>query len=215
MEFKDVRATIEIDLEKGLEELWRNLDKDARWGVKKAKKEDLKIKIGKQENWDEFYKIYKRTIIRGGIAPKEKKELIKETDKLFLCLKNGIIIAGAAVKLRKDRVELFLNASLKDFLKYQPNNILYWAIIVWSKEKGYKVFDLGGYQLGTRKGDKLYEVNRFKERWGGEIKEYEILSKNPFYILGRKIVRNINFVKRWRDKRKLKKYLENGKIKKP
>jgi len=45
-------------------------------------------------------------------------------------------------------------------------------------------------------GSKLYEINRFKERWGGKIVTYYIYSSNPFYILGRKAIRNFP-IARW------------------
>ncbi|MBU0957644.1 MAG: peptidoglycan bridge formation glycyltransferase FemA/FemB family protein [Nanoarchaeota archaeon] len=202
---KDIQATIEIDLNKSNEELWNNLDKDARWGVKKAIKSGLKVESDKNNAlaWDKFYEIYKETIIRGGITPKNIQELQQQTGRLFLCLKENTIIAGAAILIKQDKIELFLNASLREHLTFQPNNLLYWKIIEWGKKNNYNIFNLGGYQLNTKKGDKLYEINRFKERWGGEIKKYYIDSKNPFYILGRKIIRNFSPVKKIRDKIKL------------
>ncbi len=212
--FKDIQATIHIDLDKPLKELWKNLDKDARWGVKRAKNEKLAIKIIDRENplWNEFYEIYKETIIQGGIPPEDLDKIREQTDKLFLCLKEEEILAGAAIKIKEDRTELFLNASQPGYLKYQPNNLLYWGIIVWSKNNNFKIFDLGGYQLKAKKGSKLWNINRFKERWGGEVVKYQLESNNPFYILGRKIIRNVHFIKNLSDKRKLKKWKKRSKL---
>lgn len=211
--FKDVQATIHINLEQPLEILWKNADKDARWGVKKAKKENLKIKVVEDDesSWNVFYEIYKDTIIHGGIAPESLETLKQDSDRLFLCIKDSQIIAGAAIKIKEGIIELFLNASKPDALKYQPNNILYWSIIVWSKQNNFKIFDLGGYQLKAKEGSKLRHVNRFKERWGGQIISYKIGSNNLFYILGRKIIRNFSFIKDCRDKAKLDKWKKQHK----
>ena len=188
--FKDVQATIIIDLAKNLDELWKNLDKDARWGVNKAKKEGLSVSsIDSEEGWKYFYDIYRDTCKRGGVLPLNV-EKIREKTNLLVCIKDNKIIAGAVVKEKQEKIELFLNASLVEFLNLQPNNLLYWGIIEYAKEKGFKIFDLGGYQLKAKKGMKLYEINRFKERWGGKITTYNIRSKNLFYILGRKLIRN-------------------------
>ena len=195
--FRDIRATIEIDLTKSEEELWNGLDKDARWGVNKAKKGGLKVGLTDDNNlWEKFYEVYKETCKYGNIVPLDSGEIKK--GKLFACFKDNKLIAGAVVK-EDEKIELFLNASNHDFLKFQPNNLLYWSIIKWAKKNRYKTFDLGGYQLNAKKGNKLYEINRFKLRWGGEIKEYPVYSKNIFYILGRKIIRNCGFVKKARD----------------
>ena len=48
--FKDIQATIIIGLSKPLEDLWKNLDKDARWGVNKARKEGLIVRKGSEND---------------------------------------------------------------------------------------------------------------------------------------------------------------------
>lgn len=201
--FRDVQATIHINLEKAEEELWKNLDKDARWGVSKAKKEGLRVgKTEKEEAWKKFYEIYKETCTRGGIKSFNYDEIKKPNSVLFLCLKEQEVIAGAVVIefSGEGKISLYLNASLPEFQALQPNNLLYWSIMQYGKKQGFGVFDLGGYQLNAKKGSKLYEINRFKERWGGEIIRYDIYSKNPFYILGRKIIRRFPLMKALRDK---------------
>ncbi|MBU2562085.1 MAG: peptidoglycan bridge formation glycyltransferase FemA/FemB family protein [Nanoarchaeota archaeon] len=200
--FKDIRATIEIDLKKNEEELWNSLDKDAKWGVNKAKKSKLKVKsCNDKKIWREFHKIYTKTCQYGKIVPLSLEKI--KQGKLFGCFFEEKLIAGSVIKTKKRRVILFLNASNHEYLKYQPNNLLYWNLIRWSKKKDFKIFDLGGYQLNAKKGDKLYEINRFKLRWGGEIKKYPLYSKNPLYILGRKIIRNFSFIKNARDNIKI------------
>jgi lipid II:glycine glycyltransferase (peptidoglycan interpeptide bridge formation enzyme) len=203
MKFRDIQATIIIDLTKPIEKLWENLDKKARWGVKKAKKGELKVrKIEKndEDRWHIFYEIYKETCRNGGIIPLPLKKI--KDSILFICEKDKKMIAGAAIEeeMEEKKIKLFLNASLHEFLELQPNNLLYWALIYWAKKEGYEFFDLGGYQLKALEGSKLYEVNRFKERWGGQIFRYYIYSSNPFYILGRKIIRNFPIAKKIRDK---------------
>lgn len=207
MIFKDIQATIEIDLSKNIDELWNNVDKDGRWGVNKARREKLAISLAaNNEEEKEFYKLYLETIIWNRLIPKDYSELKEDIGKLFLCKKEGKIIAGAAIKIKGNKTILFLNASSREFLKFQPNNLLYWAMIRWSKERGFSVFDLGGYQLNAKKGSKLYEVNKFKLRWGGKIKEYYVYSNNFFYILGRKIIRNFPKIKKLREEIKFRKW---------
>ncbi len=142
------------------------------------------------KDWDVFYKIYKDTLERGRVEIKEKEEIKKLAANLFIAKKENKIIAGAAIKIQESRVKLYLNASEKEYLNFQPNNLLYWNILKWSKENGFEIFDLGGYQENAVKGDKLYEINRFKQRWGGEIKRIDIYSKNFLWIIGRKLIRN-------------------------
>ncbi|MBI4448083.1 peptidoglycan bridge formation glycyltransferase FemA/FemB family protein [Candidatus Woesearchaeota archaeon] len=204
MRFKDIQATIVIDLTHPEEELWGKVDKKARWGVKKAEKEGLKFEEIGKELWQQFYKIYRITCKQGEIPPISYEELAqKNRAHLFVAKKDEKIIAGSLVLEAEDKILLELNASLPEYLYLQPNNLLYWNIILWGKKNKFKTFDLGGYQLNSKIGSKLYEINRFKERWGGQIKEYYIYSYNPCYILGRKIVRNFPLIKKLRDKVRL------------
>ncbi len=200
MKMKDVQATIEIDLSNELDKLWENLDKKARWGVKKARKEGLVVEDAQKEDFKEFYRIYAETCKRGEIPCISFEGLMGMKGKLFI-VRKGKIIAGAFVKIDGEKVVLELNGSDPEFQNLQPNNLLYWHIIEFGKKQGAKVFDLGGYQL--KASGKLREVNRFKERWGGKVVIKEI-SGNLFWILGRKIIRNFPFVKRIRDKLRMR-----------
>ena len=204
--FKDFRGTIEIDLSKSVEGLWNSIDKDARWGIIKANNSGLEVRPSRE--WELFYEIYKLTCYYGNIIPIKLDE-VKE-GRLFGCYLDNELIASAVVKFNGNVVTLFLNASKKEYLKFQPNNLLYWTMIKELKEEGLKIFDLGGFQFKAQKGSKLYGVNRFKSRWGGEIVKQPLYFKNPFQVLGRKIIRNIHVIKRFRDNMKFKKYWDGG-----
>ncbi|MBU3906873.1 MAG: peptidoglycan bridge formation glycyltransferase FemA/FemB family protein [Nanoarchaeota archaeon] len=194
---KDKNATIIVDLIPSLDEIKKNLHKDARWGIGKAEKEGLKVEqTDREEDWKEFYEIYKNTMKEGGIMPSSLEKLKENTSTFLVCKKEGRIIAGAGIWFRnvysKEIPRLYFNASLKDFQSLQPNNLLYWSCIVWSKEKNYKEFDLGGWQINAR--EHLQGVNKFKEKWGSVVyfeKEYPL-----FKAIGRKLVRKFYLIKK-------------------
>lgn len=205
--FRDVQATIEIDTTKSLEELWKNLDKDARWGVNKAKKEGLTVTEATENDVSELYNLYESMSKHEKIKclsfnDFKKGKIGVNKERILVCKKDGKVIAGILIVEDKqyNKVWLHINASNPEFLKFQPNNILYWHMIEYGKNNGFSVVDLGGYQLNAKPESKLYEVNRFKERWGGKIITYYIYSKNPLYILGRKIIRNFPLAKKLKDK---------------
>lgn len=187
--FKDYRHTLEIDLYKSKEDLWNNIDKKAKWGVNKAKKLSLVVKQCEgRDHLIDFYGCYKETCFHGGINPLHIEEI--KDFVLLGCFKDDRLIAGVCLKKGKDKVELVLNGSYKEYLGYQPNNLLYWEMICWAWDEGFLAIDLGGYQPKTKEGDKLDNINKFKEHWGGELKVYTTYSWNLFKVLGRKSVRN-------------------------
>lgn len=191
---KDINATILIDLRPSEEEIIKNLQKDARWGIKKAEREGLIVEQSdKKRDWEEFYEIYSKTLKNQNLNPESLNYLQKNTKVFFVCKKNKKIIAGAGIgffdEFSKKIPRLFFNASLSEFRKYQPNNLLYWNCILWAKKQGYKKFDLGGWQINA-KGN-LQGINKFKEKWG-KIVYYQ---KNyPFHkAIGRKLIKNSDF----------------------
>jgi len=118
-------------------------------------------------------------------------EFLKKTsDKLFLCFKDSRVIGGAVIKTSGiENPRLRFNASLKEYQSLQPNNLLYWNCILWCKNKGYKKFDLGGWQINAR--GHLEGVNKFKEKWGNVV--YYEENTGFFKGIGKKLVKNSRF----------------------
>ena len=78
-------------------------------------------------------------------------------------------------------------ASDINYQQYRPNDFMYWNTILYGLNNGFSFVDLAGYQLKAR--GHLVGVNRFKERWGGELFYY--YHNYPFFkAVGRKLVRN-------------------------
>jgi len=198
MKFKDIQATVIIDLSPDEEHLWKNIDKKERYSTKKAASFGLLFK--ESENLELFYPLYLKTLSRGGIKPASFDGLKSKNGRLFLVYCNNKVIGGVLIRVLKDKIILLNLASDEDYLNMQVSAFACWSLILWAKRNGFKEFDLGGYQLGAKPGDKLFNVNRFKEKWGGKIVTYEITSKNPFHILGRKLVRNFSLFRQLNDK---------------
>jgi len=194
---KDINATVIVDLRPTEKEILNNLQKDARWGIGRAKKEGLTIEESKE--WEEFYEIYKKTMVEGRGNIETLEHLKEHGDVLFICKKDKKIIAGAAIEIINGVPMLCRNASSKEYLHMQPNNLLYWHCILWCKRKGYDKFDLGGWQINAR--GHTVGVNKFKEKWGKIIYYYK---SYPFYVaIGRKLIRKFRFF--WWLNKKLKK----------
>jgi len=193
MEMKDINATVITDLTRDKEEIWKELKKNDRWGINRAKR-DCKIEeVNTNKDWEAFYEIYKETLKQGGTDIQPLEDLKKRTKKLFLSKHGGKIIAGLGIEFSdeydKKIPRIYINASKKEFFNLQANNLLYWYSILWAKEKGHKKLDLGGWQIKAR--GHLKGINKFKEKFGGVVYFYK--DYNFFKAIGRKLVRNVGF----------------------
>ncbi len=188
---KDINATVIVDLDKSEDEIFQNLKKTVRTGIRKAIKRGLIIE--ESDEWVDAYKVYKETRERNGTLAHPLEKLKEWSDKLFVCKKEGKIIAINITWFidlyDKNVPRTMTNAFLKEDSYERPNDLLYWNIFKYYKNKGYKTFDLGGYAIKIR--ENLEYVNKFKESFGEVVyfkKDY------PFFkAIGRKIVRNSNF----------------------
>ncbi|MBU0761299.1 MAG: peptidoglycan bridge formation glycyltransferase FemA/FemB family protein [Nanoarchaeota archaeon] len=190
--FKDIQATIIIDLSLSEAELLKNADRSRRKNVKKAENVGLLFQeVKTKEELDKWYLIYQKVWKAGGIESQDISEFKKENYKLVVVKKRGKILGGGIIEELKDKIVFKAFASLIEFQDLRVNDFLYWNAILYGKKLGKKYVDLGGWQIKSR--GHLAGINEFKEKWGGKVVYYYIYSKNPAYILGRKAIRNFAF----------------------
>jgi len=195
--YKFSNYTIVLDLKQSEEQLWKNLEKKSiRWGVKKAIKEGINITpVSTKKELRDFYKIYLKTCSKGGFSAESFKffELIndimvpKKLASIFIAKKFKKVVSGAIVLNSKDYSVLNLSGTNELGQKTQANLLIYWELIRLLKKSGKRFFDLGGYDKEAKKGKKTYNINKFKERFGGEIVEQSVYSTNWKYPFLRRV----------------------------
>lgn len=176
--------TIVIDLNKELEEIWQALNKRARWGVRKAERMELTVKVA--DNWQEWEQYYSLHQFHGREKhyPTDPPEFFREMFKLhhkrmarlFLAKHGKRIVAGSLFLVCKQNMVFLQNASQKAFLAHNPNNLLQWKSIEWAKENGVKIYDFDGLPL--EQTAYLRGVYEYKKRWDGNIQWYHYYLNN-------------------------------------
>jgi len=58
-------------------------------------------------------------------------------------------------------IEALWSSSLYEFSHLKPNMFLYWSILCFAGEKGFRTFDFGRSSVGSG-------THRFKKQWGAE-----------------------------------------------
>lgn len=85
--FKDVQATILVDVSRSEEELFKRADRSRRKNINKALKEGLIYTEAEPDEWKEWYKIYCAVWKNGGVNPQPFKRFQKPNYKLYLVKK--------------------------------------------------------------------------------------------------------------------------------
>jgi len=204
--------TIIIDLKRPLEEIWRALDKKARWGVRKAKSLNVKVNVADSwREWEEYYRLHVTHSIKKKIRTfpvKYFQEMFKlhrkNACRLFVAKIGDRIIAGSLFLVYRTNMLFLHNVSSGDFLKYNPNNLIQWISIEWAKENGVTIYDMNGLPL--RETPYLHGIYDYKRRWDGYVQWY-------YYYLDNNALRYaVHLIRRSWLAWKLFSRLENAKI---
>jgi len=166
-----IHYTFIIELPDKVETLWNGLKRKARGAVRKGIKSDLEVEIdaGKLDKLWNFYNIFAHSLRNLGsfILPfkyfKTLKELFDKQIVMLFVKYKGEIVASVLTFLFKDTIIPYYGGCLSKSLKYSPNNLMYWKLMEYGIEKGYKYFDFGK----SKKGTGSFE---FKENFGFEPK---------------------------------------------
>lgn len=191
-----------IDLNKPINELWSQLKRDKKRGIKKSEELGIKIEISQnKESIKVFYELVKETYNRAKVplAPISFFEaafeiLVPEQKALLLFARDNAnnIIATQFVLMYKDRIYAWYTGSKEEYLKYHPGDALIWYLLKYGSEHGYKVFDFGGGG-GPDKNENLRE---YKSRFGTEFPCYGRYEKTYSETRSKIAITGLNIYKR-------------------
>lgn len=161
---KDLYETFIKELPADPRECWQSLKRKARASAQKGVLASLKAEMNR-DRLKEFYDIYAHSVRNLGtpiFSFKFFKNLMEEfgqkIDILSVKLQEKII-AGVMVFSFKDTINPYYGGALKDYWKYSPNNFMYWKLMEYGCNQGYRYFDFGRSRKDAGSG-------HFKKNWG-------------------------------------------------
>ncbi|KAF5421291.1 MAG: Lipid II:glycine glycyltransferase (Peptidoglycan interpeptide bridge formation enzyme) [Candidatus Methanomarinus sp.] len=163
---KNDYSTFFLEISNGADYIWNNMNKKIRNMVRKGEKNNLEFEIDSSSDAiSKFYEIYSVNMKRLG-TPVHDYKFFKEIHKIF---PNQVLISKStldycplsALYLLKFKNILISGwgASIPDFLKYAPNDFIYWNSIKYASENNYLCFDFG-------RSLSNFSNKEFKNRWG-------------------------------------------------
>uniref|UniRef100_A0A7V1EIZ0 Peptidoglycan bridge formation glycyltransferase FemA/FemB family protein n=1 Tax=candidate division WOR-3 bacterium TaxID=2052148 RepID=A0A7V1EIZ0_UNCW3 len=159
-----------LDLSKGLDLLWKGFkQKSIRYPIKKA--QDYGVRIVHSiagEDMSVFYKLNLLTRKKHGVLPQPYnfflniyEEIIKKNlGFISIAYYKSIPIATSIFFVYNKIVHYKYNASIIDYLRYQPNHLILWSVIQWAVENGYRILDMGRTSPDNK------GLMSFKRHWG-------------------------------------------------
>ncbi len=193
---------VEVDLQKPLEQLWKNVSQLPKRCVRGAVRNGVKIHWKRNQGvMDSQEALLEQTYTRQGLVPNFPLEfyrsIFERKEQLglrVLCATHGgQCVAVIWVITDRDCCYYWDAAALDAGRKLNANHLLVWSLIRWAKRKGYKKLDFVG--AGGRAGSKP-GIKRFKLSMGGVETQYRVVFKmKPFMRLALQGYRLMNQVK--------------------
>jgi len=166
-----------IDLDKPVEELWKELHPTRRKQIDRGYRRGVDFyyiqkpdKTILSECYELIALLYKRIKL-----PFPNKEFflnsyfnLNERIGLFILKNQTKIIGCRFVLLYKKLIYDWYAGSDDEFLDKYPNDILPWEVMKWGAKNGYQIFDFGG----AGKPGVPYGVRDFKMKFGGNLVNY-------------------------------------------
>lgn len=162
---RDVTAVIPLDAAEPL----TTFHGDARRSTKKAIREGVRVKIS--SDFPKFYDILKHNLgMRHNVTPTHSLDELTRLKKIF---PEKIILFGAYIKdkmvggmvvfVTNPRVILAFYISHDEvYQTYRPVNLLFYEVIRWGRNQGFKYLDLGTFTLNMTPN---WGLGRFKENF--------------------------------------------------
>ena len=161
------KARMLLKLPESSELLMKSFKSKLRSQIKKPLKEGLKAKIGSLELLDDCYKVFLINMRDLG-SPVHSKKIIRsvieefpDKSRIVMIYKAGQPVACSIIVGFKDTLENPWASALKQYCRLSPNMLLYWSMLEYASDNGYKYFDFGRStpDEGTYK---------FKKQWGAK-----------------------------------------------
>jgi FemAB-related protein (PEP-CTERM system-associated) len=149
------------------ENLMKSFKSKLRSQIRKPSKEGLTYKIGGLELLDDFYEVFTYNMRDLG-SPVHTKRLMQTVLEVYPVSAKVIVVymkerplACSIVIGYQDILENPWASSLRKYSKFAPNMLLYWAMLKFACENGYRYFDFGR----STPNEGTY---KFKKQWGAE-----------------------------------------------
>jgi hypothetical protein len=171
---KEASTTLVLDLTKGIDDIWKGLNKNCRQQINKAQKDNITVRYN--ERFDDFFEMNQDFRKRRGLpATLITPEEMGKNYFLFTYEINGTLLGGHLCIKDDRRIRQLISCSIRDSNEGIPqsvqgrgNRLSIWEAIKHVKQEGLVEYDFGGYATG-KLGEELKGINDFKLSFGGTI----------------------------------------------
>ncbi|MBI2445147.1 peptidoglycan bridge formation glycyltransferase FemA/FemB family protein [Candidatus Micrarchaeota archaeon] len=179
-------ATFLIDLTQPLETLWQNVDKAARKLVNRTREDGVVVREAEsREDLNQYLNLLNEGRRKNRLLQYAAKGndaffdffVKKGYGRILLAEKDGRVLAGLGITCFNGYVNEW-GAGQSQYAidnKIYASDLIRWHIVEWGQKNGCSQYDQNGVNPDPQT-DKEKGIFRFKEKWGGQLKQYATYS---------------------------------------
>jgi FemAB-related protein (PEP-CTERM system-associated) len=164
----------------------KRLPKDTRYMIRKAEKAGLRAQRG-AEQMDVFYELVAQNLHKLGTPVFPRRlftnivEEFPDHTQLMLVYSGASAVAGVMSFYFRDTIVPYYSGATPEAPRLAANNFMYWQLIKWATEQGFRTFDFGRSKKGTG-------AYAFKTQWNMNVEslDYQV------FLVKRKTVPNFS-----------------------
>lgn len=179
-----------IDLKLPIEDLYQNMDRKHREMTRRGEKGNVVVEISDIDLIDDFCSLETSMWRKSGVLIDNTYNSfyesiltrLKHNSIVSVAYKNGKPQVGLIIYFN-EKMAYAMHAGRADEMEPGANNLLYWKIIEYLKSIGVAKFSIVGFRIMPDKDSKIYDIQRFKSRFGGVLEEGFMFKMDfkPFY----------------------------------
>jgi len=164
----------------------KRLPKDTRYMIRKAEKGGLRVQRG-VEQMEVFYDLFAQSMHRLGtpvFSPALFRNIVEEFPEhtqLMVVYNGADAVTGVLSFFFRDTILPYYAGATPEATRLAANNFMYWELIKWAGEQGFRTFDFGRSKKGTG-------AFAFKSQWNMNAQplDYQV------FLVNRKTVPNFS-----------------------
>lgn len=164
---KEHKVSMILELPEKVETLWDGFKAKLRSQIRKPQKDGLTARFGREDELENFYRIFAvnmRDLGTPVYAMKFFKNILSAFPRqAYICTiyRERQPLASGFVFGFRGTLEIPWASSLRAYNALAPNMLLYWSVLEFAVQQGYRQFDFG--RCTPNEG-----TYKFKEQWGAK-----------------------------------------------
>jgi FemAB-related protein (PEP-CTERM system-associated) len=164
---KSSKVAMCLALPENADTLWRSFTSKLRNKIQRPMRDGMAARMGAEDELDSFYHVFAINMRDLGTPVYSKgffAAVLREfpgTARICTIYRDKAPVASGLVVGFKETLEVPWASSLRSLNASRPNTLLYWNLLKYACDAGYRVFDFG---RSTPEGGTF----QFKEQWGAK-----------------------------------------------